>query len=163
MRDEIDAQEAAEREERKRQYKGIKGKLKLIGEMRKKKEAPAQEEPQTEDAAAEEETTSAAMAEPGTAPAKEMTDEKVDKLEELDKDSDADTEEGEADSEKPKKAKEVPGSKPTEDVLDPNYFIKRSQSYANQKDFQSALNYVDRALELGCVVSEGVGVSARRL
>lgn len=75
--------------------------------------------------------------EPGTAPAKELVDAHPEAGEEA----------GDEREEK-KEAKQVPGAHPTEEISDANYFIKRSQSYANAKDYQSALNYVDKALEL---------------
>lgn len=77
--------------------------------------------------------------EPGTVPARELQDSEPSQVE-----SGAEGKEGE---EKPKKPK-TPGAQPTEDVEDAQYFIKRSQSYANKKEFQSALNYADKALEL---------------
>lgn len=80
----------------------------------------------------------AAAEEPGTAPAKELVDGSEEEA----------TEEGDEDAPKKVAKKKVPGEHPTEEVDDPAYFIKRSQSFAARKDFQSALNYVDKALEL---------------
>ncbi len=77
--------------------------------------------------------------EPGTAPARELQDSDSSDMEDKPEETDGE--------EKPKKRK-LPGAQPTEDVEDAGYFIKRSQSYANKKEFQSALNYADKALEL---------------
>lgn len=46
------------------------------------------------------------------------------------------------------KAENVPGRKATETVNDPEFFYKRAQMYLRNKDLQSALNYINKALEL---------------
>ena len=40
------------------------------------------------------------------------------------------------------------GKMPHEDILDPEYFYKRASAFAQDGDYQSALNYVNRALTL---------------
>jgi Tfp pilus assembly protein PilF len=135
LRDQLTAEEIAAREAEKQQKKA-KG---LLGRFKRSKPAPAEQA--TEEAApAEEEVSVPAGEEPGTAPAKELMESEAGNAE-------GDEENGE-EEEAPKKAKEVPGAKPTEDTTDSNYFVKRAMSYLNSKDYQSALNYVDKALEL---------------
>jgi tetratricopeptide (TPR) repeat protein len=138
MREQVTAQEKAEREAAKKQKGG------LLGMLKKPKNSETATVPQAP-AEPEEETTEAVVPageEPGTAPSKELMESSAEE------DSDKTSEEDSEDSDAPKKAKAVPGQHPTEDTNDSNYFVKRAQSYANQKDFQSALNYIDRALEL---------------
>ena len=48
----------------------------------------------------------------------------------------------------PSRPKQLPGKQPREKTLDPTYFFKKSQEFVKQEDYQSALNYVNRALEL---------------
>jgi Tfp pilus assembly protein PilF len=40
------------------------------------------------------------------------------------------------------------GIVPNELTLDPDYFLRRAQSFVRQKDYQSALNYINKAMEL---------------
>src|SRR5262249_12410576 len=40
------------------------------------------------------------------------------------------------------------GTVPNELTLDPDYYLRRAQSFVRQKDYQSALNYINRAMEL---------------
>jgi Tfp pilus assembly protein PilF len=138
LRDELTAEEMAEREAQKKKKGG------LLGIFKKSKGATEVTVPAAPEEPAVEQATIPAGSEPGTAPAKELMEAET-------ATSDADKSGGddeEISEDKPKKAKEVPGQKPTEETADAGYFIKRSQSFANQKDFQSALNYVDKALEL---------------
>jgi tetratricopeptide (TPR) repeat protein len=48
----------------------------------------------------------------------------------------------------PNKPAKPPGKMPTEALTDPQYFYDRAQSFAREGEFQSALNYINRALEL---------------
>lgn len=139
LREKIDKEQAEQLEAAKKSRKGIFKmfkRVKVDGPELNLRDSATPPDPK---AATEDKHEDEQVEEPGTAPAKELLS--------VDKEA-----EGEAsdDSEEPPapKQKKRPGQQPSEEVMDPSYFIKRSQSFCNQKDYQSALNYVDRALEL---------------
>lgn len=135
LREELTAKELAQKELEKQEKKS-KG---LLGRFKHSKPG-GDEEAAEAPAAPEEQVQATAGEEPGTAPAKELM--------ESEHAAAADDENKDAEDEAPKKAKEVPGAKPTEDTMDSSYFVKRAMSYLNAKDYQSALNYVDKALDI---------------